>query len=467
MYFQTLFDPQLSIRTFLIGDESTKQCVVIDPTRHIYSLIALAQNEGYEITDILETHVHADFISGSKELKNELNNKPLIWASKLGGDSFFPAYADKEVFNHTKVSIGNLVFEAIHTPGHTPEHICWLCFDQTRSKTVPWLMFTGDCLFVDSVGRPDLIGKEMAWNLGSQLYDSIFITLNGYPDFVEIYPSHSAGSICGKYLNSRACSTLGYERLYNHYLKKCPRNEWIQNLLEDQEPVPNCLNFIKRTNIQGPALLDSLKTIDWNTSASPKAFNELFLVDIRQPEVFAQSYIKNSLNISLNSSFSKWATWFIPQKIPLGVICENEYQSKQTVDYLHMLGFDQDIYIILFDPENKNIKSSVSTFPILDVEQNSSALMNPNSYYLLDVRTQSEWDAEHVEGSNHLELNKLESNLKLLPSNQSIAVICRSGARASLAASLLRKEGFSNVCNIKGGINAWKSAGLPLEYVSV
>ena len=463
MYFQTLFDSQLSIRTFLIGEETTKQCVVIDPTRHIYSLIALAQEEGYEITDILETHVHADFISGSKELKNELNNKPRIWASKLGGDQFFPSYADKEVFNHTRVSIGSLVFEAIHTPGHTPEHICWLCFDQTRSNTVPWLMFTGDCLFVDSVGRPDLIGKEKAWDLGSQLYDSIFITLNGYPDFVEIYPSHSSGSICGKSLNSRSSSTLGYERLFNHYLKKSSRNDWIQNLLQDQEPAPSCLNFIKKTNIQGPALLSTLKVIDWNAKNSVKSLAELFLVDIRQPEFFAQSHIKDSLNIPFNSSFSKWATWVVPQITLLGIVCENEYQSHQTVDSLRMLGFDQDIYIIIFDPENQNIKSFLTTFPILNIEQDSSSLLDSNSYYLLDVRSQTEWDTGHISGSNHIELNKLGNNLKLLPSNQTIAVICRSGARASLAASLLKKEGFSNVCNVKGGVTAWKLAGLPLE----
>jgi len=240
MFFQRLFTPGLSINSYLLGDEKTKRCVVVDPTRHVFPLIVQAQQAGLDITDILETHVHADYVSGSKELKHQLNEKPCIYASGEGGEQWIPSYADVVVENGRTLNIGDLRLEAMHTPGHTPEHVIWVCYDASRSSCTPWFAFTGDCLFVGSIGRPDLLGKEEMATLAPQLYQTLFERLAPLPDFLEILPSHGQGSLCGQSLNGRATSTLGFERLFNPYFKKESQEQWISQLEQGLPPHPAC-----------------------------------------------------------------------------------------------------------------------------------------------------------------------------------------------------------------------------------
>ena len=236
MFFHQRFVPGLAIYSYIVGDERTQEAAVIDPTRDVDAFLDIAKREGLHIKHVLETHVHADFVSGSREMKDRLGDDVTIHASGLGGEDWTPPYADHVVRDGDEVVMGSVRLKAVHTPGHTLEHVSWELFDDSRSKDTPWLIFTGDFVFVGDVGRPDLLGEEAREELAHQLYQSVFDKLPPLPDFTEIFPGHGAGSLCGKAIGSRASSTLGYERRFNATLIQKPEEEWITDLM-DQMPL--------------------------------------------------------------------------------------------------------------------------------------------------------------------------------------------------------------------------------------
>jgi hydroxyacylglutathione hydrolase len=219
MFFHQRFIPGLAIYSYLVGDEKTKEAAVIDPTRDGDEYLRVSKTEGLRITHVVETHVHADFVSGAAELKERIGGAAQVHSSGLGGKDWIPPYADCVVKDGDEIVMGSIRLKAIHTPGHTPEHLSWAVYDQTRSKDTPWLILTGDFLFVGDVGRPDLLGEEARRTLAHQLYQSVFKVLPAFPDFTEIYPAHGAGSLCGKALGSRSSSTLGFEGRFNGALQ--------------------------------------------------------------------------------------------------------------------------------------------------------------------------------------------------------------------------------------------------------
>lgn len=463
MYFQRIFTPGLAINTYLLGDEKTKRCVVIDPTRRVVPIIMQAQNVGLDITDILETHVHADFASGSKELKHQLNKKPKIYASGTGGEKWVPHYADIVVQQGAQIKIGNLRLEAISTPGHTPEHLIWICYDESRSQTVPWFAFTGDCLFVGSIGRPDLLGPKELPLLASQLYHTLFDKMAFLPDFLEIFPSHGEGSLCGKSLKSRSTSTLGFERLFNPYLKKKSEHLWVEQMEKEQSPIPPYFLHLKKMNVEGPPLLNSLKAEIWDSTKDVPPLSDLFLMDVRHPESFAVSHLKSSINIPFSNAFCQWVGWMLSCDQPIGLVVESTYVYSEVVEQLRLMGFDQDIWIIQLGEKNQNFSCSFSSLPVMEVEELAKKQSLGSPLYVVDVRSPEEWRSGHIPGSHHIELNLLPGALSELPIDQSIALMCRSGQRASTAASLLQKSGFKSVTNVRGGMQAWKELGLPIK----
>jgi hydroxyacylglutathione hydrolase len=209
MIFQQRFIPGLAIASYMVGDEKARAVAVIDPVRDVDDYVLKARAEGLHITHVLETHVHADYVSGAKELKARLGGKPRIVCSGAGGKEWTPLYADVVVKDGDEVRLGQIRLRALHTPGHTPERVAWALFDDARSPDVPWMLFTGDCLFVGDVGRPDLLGPEQQQHLARQLHHSVFQKLGGLPDFTEIFPGHGPGSLCGKAIGARLSSTLG------------------------------------------------------------------------------------------------------------------------------------------------------------------------------------------------------------------------------------------------------------------
>jgi len=223
MFFQTISTPGLSLNTYLIGSTITKCCAVIDPSRQIAPYLAAAQNAGLKITHIIETHVHADFVSGALELKQELEGHPVIYCSGMGGEEWIPNYADKIVHDGDCIQLDFLRLQALHTPGHSPEHLSWICYDEKRNSDIPWFIFTGDFLLINGIGRPDLLGEEKNKHLTDQLYSSLFEKIQSLPDSLEIFPSHSSGSVCGQSYGGKNFSTLGYEKLCNPYFQIKPK----------------------------------------------------------------------------------------------------------------------------------------------------------------------------------------------------------------------------------------------------
>jgi hydroxyacylglutathione hydrolase len=463
MLFQRIYNAGLSINSYVIGDKESGTCCVIDPVRLVTPYIVIAENAGLSITHILETHVHADFVSGSKELKHQLDGKPLIYASGLGGEKWIPSYADYIVKEGDIVKTGSIRLEAVHTPGHTPEHLTWIVYDESRSRESSWFAFTGDFLFVGGVGRPDLFGKDEYKILSKQLYDSLFKKMILMPDFLGIFPAHGEGSLCGKSMSGCASSTLGYEKRFNPYFAEQPEEKWFERIGKDLPQVPPYLKRVKKINLEGAPILGDLSVESIQENVLDGFVENQFFLDVRHPGAYAQFHIKGSINIPGTSSFSTWAGWFVPESIPIVIITESESRIKDTIDQLRLLGYDQPISTCILHPdENQHIQewTSLTTITVDDLANRQN---EENVPYVLDVRSKSEWASGHIPGAHHIELQRLCECMHTLPEEVTIGTVCSTGQRSSLAASLLKKFGFKNVFNIKGGMTAWKQAAFPTE----
>ncbi len=453
MLIHTFFTPGLSIYSYFIGDLSSKRAVIVDPTRDVEPYIAFARHQGFLITDITETHVHADFVSGAKELKHRLGGEPVIRCSALGGVEWIPAYSEQDVMNREKIQLGSVSLEAWHMPGHTPEHLIWLCYDETRSMHIPCLALTGDLLFVGSVGRPDLLGEEETEELTWRLYISLLTTLPRLPDFLEIFPGHGAGSLCGKGLSPRASTTLGYERAFNPFLAVKSFDNWVKNLLKDVPAAPINFQRIKKINVKGAGLLSEIK---------PLARKPELIIDTRMPEIFAKSHIKDSINVPIGDAFCNWVSSVLDEEISLGIVGDSQEQISLAIYYLRLIGFDEITMQFVWD-ENPDKEFSLESLPLMDVVTLQRNIQDSaENLYILDVRTPLEWKAGHINEANQIELALLKSSIDSIPRDSRIAVICGSGYRASLAASLLKKMGYRDVANIQGGMSAWNKAKLPV-----
>lgn len=447
MLLQSFLTPGLAIHSYMIGDLKSKAAAVIDPTRELEPYLQFAKQEGLVISHILETHVHADYISGAKELKEKLNGAATIHCSAMGGDEWVPIYADHRVKNKDEINLGSIRLQAVHTPGHTPEHLTWICYDESRSKEVPCLAFTGDLLFVGGVGRPDLLGKEETGHLIRLLYSSLLEKTAQWPDFLEIFPGHGAGSLCGKELSARPSSTLGYERCFNSLLTKKPIEQWSTALLQDIPSAPINFKRIKKLNLQGPPL------------TARDAIKKDIVIDVRDPESFAKAHIKNSINIPLGNTFCNWVSSVIAEDCCLGIVAEKAEHINEAVKNLSLIGFDQIGMRTVWDDKGIQDSFVIESIPMVSVQDLSEKLNSPGCF-LLDVRTPLEWKEGHIPLAHHLELTHLLEQMDQLPKNAFIHVICRSGYRASIAASILKKHGYPSVANIAGGMNAWTKANL-------
>lgn len=462
MLFQRVFNQGLSINSYVIGDRESGTCCVIDPVRLVTPYIVIAENAGLSITHILETHVHADFVSGAKELKHQLDGKPLIYASGMGGEKWVPSYADYRVKEGDIIRTGSIRLEAMHTPGHTPEHVSWIVYDESRSRESPWFAFTGDFLFVGGVGRPDLCGPEEYKILSKQLYDSLFTKMIALPDYMGFFPAHGEGSLCGKAMSGCTSSTLGFEKRFNPYFAEQAKEKWFERISKDLPPVPPYFKRVKQINLTGPPILGDLSVEPIKEDVLDDYVDNHFILDVRHPGAFAQFHIKGSINISGTSSFSTWAGWFVPEKIPIVIITETESRLRDTIDQLRMLGYDQSISTCILHPDDNQHIHAWTSLTTISVDDLTNRLSEGGALYILDVRSPSEWDSGHIPGAHHIELQKLCEKMHTLPEDAMIGTVCATGQRSSLAASMLKKFGFKDVFNVKGGMTAWKQAGLPL-----
>lgn len=455
MLLHTFFTPGLAISTYLLADETTRKSAIIDPTRNISSYLNYAAKEKLLITDVLETHVHADFVSGSAELKKALGNSLTIHCSAMGGKEWIPAYADHFVTDKEEISLGSLRLQAWHTPGHTPEHLMWLVFD-SRDLHTPLIAFTGDFIFVGSIGRPDLLGKEQQTQLIKQLYNTLFERIPLLPDSLELYPAHGAGSLCGKEIGKQSSSTLGHERQYNPWLKKVDFDKWSESLLKNMPTAPQYFKHMKKMNVAGISKVPKGYPV-CNAKQAIELMPQSTVVDVRNPDAFSEEHLKGSINIPPSPSAVFWASLIFSGEEQVLLVVSAIADAPAAIETFRLIGIDT-IGIVEANAW-KDSSQRVLWQPLLESTPNinvETLSAKQQEMCILDVRTVAEWKVEHIPAARLVELSQLKDSLKLLPQDKPIAVICHSGNRSSLAASMLRQAGFSSVFSVKGGMQAWQ-----------
>ncbi len=467
MLLHQRFIPGLAIASYIVGDERTGEAAVIDPTRDVEDFVTFAKENDLHIRHILETHVHADFVVGSRELKARLKDQPTIHSSGLGGAEWTPPFAEHVVKDGDEVPVGSLRLRAVHTPGHTPEHVSWALFDDTRSKDTPWMLFSGDFLFVGDVGRPDLLGEDARRELARQLYGSLFERLPAIPDITEVFPNHGAGSLCGKAINSRRSSTVGFERRFNPALIQKPEDQWVRDLMADMPMAPPYFRRMKQVNREGPPIVGPELPGQRRWSAKEvhdRVCDKCLILDVRSKEAFAAAHIPGAINIPFGPQLPTWAGWVLPYDRPMQVVVDNPSQVPEVATHLIRVGFDDIQGYLQGGIEAWETSGyELATLNTMSVQHLAKAVKRaPRGLTVVDVRTEKEWNAGHIDGAIHIHGGKLQERFADVPRDKPVVVVCGSGYRASIAASFLKREGYEDVTNVVGGMTAWKAAGLPM-----
>jgi len=460
MYFRQFYLACLAHASYLIGSDG--EAVVVDPQRDVDEYLAEASAQGLQIKYVIETHLHADFVSGHQEI-----------AARTGAQIVFGEKADVE-FAHQAVRdgeelrIGRVVLKFIETPGHTPEGICVLVTD-TENTSEPQKLLTGDTLFIGDVGRPDLAGGKgyTPQMMAEMMYESLHGKLLKLPDEVEVYPAHGAGSMCGKNMSKETSSTIGEQRKFNYALKPMSKDEFVAMMTADLPEAP--LYFPKDAEINRSGARE-LAELQPPAPVTPQQVLEMrdqghVLLDVRSAADFGAAHVPGSINVGLGGQFAMWAGSLIPLTAMIIVIADTTAQVDESVVRLARVGIE-------------NVKGYLeggvqswrdAGLPVEELEQVTVAQlkeqMAENDLQILDVRRPGEYVNGHVPRAFNAPLASLDKSLDPLPldKNKLTAVICAGGYRSSAAASLLQQQGFSNLLNVSGGTGAWINAGYPVE----
>jgi hydroxyacylglutathione hydrolase len=484
------FEPLVAQTSYLIGCAETGDALVIDPNRDIKRYITAAAQEQLRITHVTETHIHADFVSGSRELAHRtgatlylsdegdkdwkyqyLGEPPREGRPASKDDANVPRVNGRLIRNGDRITVGNVIVEAVHTPGHTPEHLTFLITDGAGADQ-PIAAATGDFIFVGDVGRPDLL--ERAASVAGTMEVSARTLWHSLRDFarrddwLQIWPGHGAGSACGKGISAIPHSTLGYERRFNWAFKVASEDEFVQQVLTDQPEPPKYFATMKRVNKEGPSLLGRFRT---PSRLNDHALLDLIdrkalIIDTRPAADYAAKYVPGTLNIPLNASFVTWAGWLVPYSTDIYLIVDEATTVRMTevVRALALIGLDRVAGIlgptaIAHAADHGATLGTVAQVTASDL----AGRVASKGVTVLDVRNAVEFAEGHIPSSLHIPLGYLGDRVREVPSDKPIVVQCHSGSRSQIGASLLKKLGRQDVMNLVGGIEAWEEAGLPIE----
>ncbi len=475
MLLRYFYDEKLAHASYLVGCQACGDAIVIDPSRDIEQYLRTAKAEGVKITAATETHIHADFVSGARELAMQTNAK--LYLSGEGGDEWRHDYA-KNVSHHLigdgdTFFIGNIKFEVMHTPGHTPESVSFIITD-TKTSDRPMGIFSGDFVFVGDVGRPDLLEKAVgvkgSANDGAKQMFASLQRFKKLPDYLQLWPAHGAGSACGKALGAVPSSTVGYEKMVNWALAYTDETPFVQALLEGQSDPPLYFAVMKRVNKTGPTLLSELPKVV-SLSAAATEMEQLLkqgaqLIDTRTANEFAKSHLVGTINIPFNKSFVSWAGWLVDYDRPLYLLLAPSTVESVLHD-LRSIGIDNvngyvDIKVI---EDFQNAGTTLSAYLEIGPED-ASVQIQSGQVHVLDVRNPAEWDEGHIHQAQHIPLGRLFERMSEVPKDKPILVHCRSGARSAIAASMLKAKGFKHVINLSGGYDAWVNKGFDRTMVT-
>ena len=469
MLFERFEVEGLSHYSYALGCAKAGTMAVVDPERNVDRYLAFAQRRGLEISHVLETHIHADYASGAHELARRCGAE--AWVSGHdAGENFEVGFPHRDLFDGNAIEIGSVRIVALHTPGHTPEHLAFLVYDQTRSAEVPLLMLSGDFLFVGSLGRPDLLGEEAKRGLAQKLYESVRTKLEGLPDGLEVHPAHGAGSMCGAGLSGRPCSTLGYERFANPYLDSgLTEAAFVEKILGSVPPFPPYYRRMKRINADGPALLSEPPGPSAARRLAAGEFRERLesghvVIDLRDHLAFCGGHIPDSFWIGAGGSLPVWAAWVVPYETPILLVAEDPGQAEYAVQALVRVGLDGVAGFLAGGIATwRQAGYPMRQTGVQSVGDLHQRMTSGAAGHVLDVRSDHEWEAGHIESAVHVFAGELPQRLAELPADDApMAVICGSGYRSTVAASVLERAGYENVISVTGGMTAWTAAGLPM-----
>jgi len=460
LVFKTIQTEGIAELSYLIGDDDEGVAAVFDPRPDCDVYVDMAREAGLAITHIFETHIHADLVSGSRELCARVESAK-IFASNEGGAEY--GFEHEEVNDGDRFAFGELLVIARHTPGHTPEHMSYLLADVDHPDDA-WGILTGDSLFVSSAGRPDLLGEKHTKQLAEQQFRTLRDFYLKMPDHVMIYPNHGAGSPCGADIGDRLTSTIGYERRFNTFLQFDEVQKFTEYALATAPPVPKYYPVMKKVNAQGPRVLGNLPRVP---GLPPKAFKEAIekrsgvLVDVRTMLAFGGGHIPGALNIGGSPILSIWAGWMLDPGGPVLLVLESENDLEEIVRLFIRTGYTKFAGYLV-----GGMKAwDAAGFPLAEVGQMSVHELNKRArdLQIVDVRSPREWKNGHVPGARHIFLPELRKRIGDLDRSKPTAVYCGSGYRASIATSIMKPGGFEKLWNVPGSWEAWKKARLPVE----
>jgi hydroxyacylglutathione hydrolase len=444
MYFKQFYLGCLAHASYLIGDGG--EAAVVDPQRDVDQYIEEASREGLRIKYVIETHLHADFVSGHRELASRTGAQIVIGAEARAA---FPHLAVRE---GDSVRLASIELRPIETPGHTPESMCWLVVENGK----PAKVLTGDTLFIGDVGRPDLAGGRgyTPQMMAAMMYDSIHKKLLTLPDDVEVWPAHGAGSACGRNISSETSSTIGAQRRTNHALQPMSRDDFVRLMTTDMPAAPPYFARDAEINRRGARSLAEVTAAPLPTDTVREEINRgAIVLDVRDPATFGADHIAGAINIGLGGQFASWCGTLLPAEAPIVVSADAAPRASEAVMRLARVGIESAIGFI----------TSPEGFDRSALQQIKPAELHERGYRVLDVRRPPEYAMGHVPGAQHIPLDELPRRAGEVERGAPLAVICASGYRSSIASSLLMREGLTRVMNVTGGTAAWVRAGFGVE----
>ncbi len=462
MLLRRFYERSLAQASYMVGCQATGEAIVVDPNRDVDVYLRAAEDEGMTIRQVTETHIHADFLSGARELARRSGATLLLSAE--GDDDWQYAFAEEEgarlLRDGDEIRVGNVTLGVLHTPGHTPEHLTFSVTDGAASDR-PMGLITGDFLFVGDVGRPDLLeraaGMADTMEEGARRLWASLERVRSMPDYLQIFPGHGAGSACGKALGAVPTSTLGYEKLVGWAFRCRDEQEFVQKVLEDQPEPPRYFARMKGLNRDGPPLLGTFPVPARAEPGSLAAALERGepVVDLRHRDEVAEGHVPGTLNIGWGQDFTTWAGWLLPYDRPVHLLAEERSTVQAAVRQLALIGIDRIGAWYGLDALEawEGSGGALRGTTVVDWPATTRAVEDEEAL-LVDVRSESEWNEGHVPGALHVHLGSLAEASDSWDRNRPVVLYCRSGNRSSIGASLLEGEGFTDVRHVEGGIRA-------------
>jgi hydroxyacylglutathione hydrolase len=466
MFFQHIYDKTLAQASYFIGCQKAGVAAVIDPKRDVDTYLEIAKQNNMKITHVLETHIHADFLSGSRELRAITGAD--LYLSDEGGEGWEYEFDHVGLKDGQTFMMGNLKFEVVHTPGHTPESISFLLTD-TPASAEPVMFFTGDFVFVGDIGRPDLLEKAAGMtgtmDAGAlEMYKSIK-KFSDLPDYIQVWPGHGAGSACGKALGAVPSTTVGYEKVRNWAFRFANDEKGFVNfLLEDQPEPPKYFAMMKKLNKVDRPLLTSVPKLKQlsNTEMTDAMSKGVKLIDARGKNEFAQGYIPGSINIQGNNSFATWAGWYLNYDEQF-ILLADESQLDDLTRKLMRIGLDNIMGYVASTDAYVQAGGKLDTVKIVDTDTFKKVLEEPN-VQVVDLRGATEFKSGHIKNADHVFVGTLLKNLDKVSKDKKVVIHCQGGDRATIGYSLLAREGYNNVLNYSASMNEWVAQGNAVEH---